>query len=141
MKKTLLLTFFSIAIGSAFAQTGCYSEWKKAFEERGFYAVADEVHRNVYISFIEGDESFCVAGKVRVENGRIVSIWLMFEDGTYDLMESDKFSSKTKQPPKIENGISEEILTKEGERLYIIFVDKIKPKKKQYKTVGGPDGL
>jgi len=128
-------------LGGAFAQTGCYTEWKTAFTERGAYAVTDEVHRNVYISFIEEGESFCVAGKVRVEYGKIVSIWLMYEDGTYDLMEADSFSSKTKLPPTIVNGISEEIITKDGQHLYIIFVDKIKPKKKTYKTVGGPGDL
>ena len=141
MKRTFLLTVFSMIIGTSFAQTGCFSEWKAAFDERGSYAVADEVHRNVYISFVEEGESYCVAGKVRVEYGKIVSIWLMFDDGTYDLMEADKFSSKTKQPPTVTNGISEEIITKEGEHLYIIFVDKLKPKKKTYKTVGGPGDL
>ncbi|MBK6525305.1 MAG: hypothetical protein IPG07_06965 [Crocinitomicaceae bacterium] len=103
---------------------------KKTLNERGPYAIGDEVHRNVYISFIEDGESYCVAGKARVEYGKIVSIWLMFEDGTYDLMESDKFSNKTKGAPTIVNGISEEIITKDGQHLYIIFVDKIKPKKK-----------
>ena len=141
MKRTFLLTLFSLIVGAGFAQTGCYAEWKAAFDDRGSYAIADEVHRNVYIAFIEEGESICVAGKVRVEYGKIVSIWLMFEDGTYDLMEADKFSSKTKQPPTIVNGISEEIITKEGEHLYVIFVDKIKPKKKTYKTVGGPGDL
>ena len=141
MKRIFLLTFFSALIGGAFAQTGCYSEWKKAFTERGAYAVTDEVHRNVYISFIDGTESYCVAGKVRVEYGKVVSIWLMYEDGTYDLLEAVSFTSKTKQAPIIDNGISEEIITKDGEHLYIIFVDKLKPKKKTYKTVGGPGDL
>lgn len=141
MKRTILLGFLSLIFMAANAQTGCYEEWKKAFDERGAYSIGDEVHRNVYIAFVEGGESFCVAGKARVEYGKIVSIWLMYEDGTYDLMESDKFSNKSKQAPAITNGISEEIITKEGEHLYVIFVDKIKPKKKQYKTVGGPGDL
>jgi hypothetical protein len=141
MKRIFLLTLFTLIIGAGFAQTGCYAEWKAAFDDRGSYAITDEVHRNVYIAFIEEGESYCVAGKVRVEYGKIVSIWLMFEDGTYDLMEADKFSNKTKQPPIVTNGISEEIITKDGEHLYIIFVDKIKPKKKTYKTVGGPGDL
>jgi hypothetical protein len=141
MKRILLLSFFTLILGSSFAQTGCYADWKKAFDERGSYAIGDEVHRNVYISFIEDGESYCVAGKARVEYGKIVSIWLMFEDGTYDLMEADKFSNKTKGAPTIVNGISEEIITKDGQHLYIIFVDKIKPKKKTYKTVGGPGDL
>lgn len=141
MKRTILLGFLTLIFGASFAQTGCYAEWKKAFDERGAYAVGDEVHRNVYIAFIDGTDSYCVAGKARVEYGKIVSIWLMFEDGTYDLMESDKFSTKAKTAPTVINGISEEIITKDGEHLYIIFVDKIKPKKKTYKTVGGPGDL
>ena len=138
MKRIFLLFIFSITFGGAFAQTGCYAEWKAAFTERGAYAVTDEVHRNVYISFVEDGESYCVAGKARVEFGKIVSIWLMYEDGTYDLLEADSFSNKTKQAPVIDNGISEEIITKDGQHLFIIFVDKLKPKKKTYKTVGGP---
>lgn len=138
MKRIILPGIFSLILGTTFAQTGCYAEWKAAFDERGSYAIGDEVHRNVYIAFVEEGESYCVAGKARVEYGKIVSIWLMFEDGTYDLMEADKFSTKAKTSPGIVNGISEEIITKEGEKLYIIFVDKIKPKKKTYKTVGGP---
>ncbi len=138
MKRIILPGIFSLILGTTFAQTGCQTEWKAAFDERGSYAIGDEVHRNVYIAFVEEGESYCVAGKARVEYGKIVSIWLMFEDGTYDLMEADKFSTKTKTSPGIVNGISEEIITKEGEKLYIIFVDKIKPKKKTYKTVGGP---
>ena len=141
MKRIILLGFFALMLGGAFAQTGCYAEWKKAFDERGAYAVGDEVHRNVYIAFVEEGDSYCVAGKARVEYGKIVSIWLMFEDGTFDLMEADKFTNKAKGAPTIINGISEEIITKEGEHLYIIFVDKIKPKKKTYKTVGGPGDL
>ncbi|MBK7130759.1 MAG: hypothetical protein IPM74_04100 [Crocinitomicaceae bacterium] len=138
MRRIILLSFFTLMIGGSFAQTGCYTEWKTAFDERGSYAIGDEVHRNVYIAFVEDGESYCVQGKARVEYGKIVSIWFMFEDGTYDLMESDKFTNKAKAAPGIVNGISEEIITKDGEHFYIIFVDKIKPKKKSYKTVGGP---
>jgi hypothetical protein len=76
MKRILLLSFFTLILGSSFAQTGCYADWKKAFDERGAYAIGDEVHRNVYISFIEDGDSYCVAGKARVEYGKIVSIWL-----------------------------------------------------------------
>ena len=140
MKKTLTLFLFTFLISGAYAQSGCLQEWRDAFKKRGAYSVSDDMHRRVYISFVSDGESTCVAGKARVENGRVVSIFLQFEDGTYELMDMD-FTNKDGRPPAIEDGVSEEIITEEKEHLYIIFVDKLKPKKKEYKTVGGPGDL
>ena len=58
--------------------------------------------------------------------------------GEHDFHCSYKGIESLEGAPSIVNGISEEIITKDGQDLYIIFVDKIKPKKKTYKTVGGP---
>lgn len=140
MKSTVLLLFFTFLFSGAFAQTGCLQEWKKVFEERGAYTVSDDMHRKVYISFVEDGESWCVAGKARVENGKVVSVFLQYEDGTYELMDM-KLLNKSGKAPGIENGISEEIINEENEHFYVIFVEKLKPKKKQYKTVGGPGDI
>jgi len=137
MKRTILLLFLTFSLSGAFAQTGCLAEWKKAFAERGAYSVSDDMHRLVYISFVENGESWCVLGKARVENGKVVSVFLQYEDGTYELMDM-KLTNTTGKAPGIENGISEEIINEENEHFYVIFVEKLKPKKKEYKTVGGP---
>jgi hypothetical protein len=137
MKHTLTLLVLTFALSGAFAQSGCLQEWRDAFEERGSYSVSDDMHRKVYISFVEDGESSCVAGKARVENGRVVSIFFQYEDGTYELMDLD-FANKDGRPPSIENGVSEEIISEDKQHLFIIFVEKLKPKKKEYKTVGGP---
>ena len=137
MKNTLTLLCLTFLFSGAYAQSGCLQDWRDAFEKRGSYSVADDMHRKVYISFVEGNESYCLSGKCRVENGRIVSIFLQFEDGTFELMDME-FHNKDGRPPSISDGISEEIINEKKEHFYVIFVDKLKPKKKEYKTVGGP---
>jgi len=139
MKSTILLLFLTFFISGAFAQTGCLDEWRKVFEDRGAYSVSDDMHRKVYISFVENGESYCVLGKARVENGKVVSVFLQFEDGTYELMDM-KLVNAAGKAPGVVNGISEEIINEENEHFYVIFVEKLKPKKKEYKTVGGPPG-
>lgn len=139
MKKTLLLFLFSLVVTGAFSQ-GCLEAWKDAFAKRGAYTVSDDMHRKVYVHFHAGEDSYCVAGKARVENGAVVSVFLQFEDGTYELMDM-KINNLKGMPATISNGISEEIVNEEGDHFYVIFVEKLKPKKKEYKTVGGPGDI
>ena len=137
MKKSLLLLFFSALFMSSYAQEGCFSQWKEVFTKRGAYTVMDDMHRKVIISFIENGESNCVYGKVRVENGKIVSVFTQFDNGDWELMEG-KISNSSKSAPTIQNGISELIINENGEKFRILFIEKIKPKKKSYKSAGGP---
>lgn len=139
MKKTLLFLLFSVAFSGVYAQ-GCLEAWKAAFQKRGAYTVSDEMHRKVYIHFEDGPDSYCVAGKARVENGKVVSVFLQYEDGNYELMDQ-KLTTPSGGAPSISNGISDEIVNEKKEHFYVIFVEKLKPKKKPYKTVGGPDDL
>lgn len=139
MKRTLLFFLVTCCLSGAYSQ-GCVDAWRKAFKERGAYTVGDDMHRLVYINFIQGEDSYCVSGKARVENGRVVSIFLMFEDGTYELMDM-KINNKEGKPASITNGVSEEIINEQGDRFYVIFVEKLKPKQKEYKTVGGPGDI
>ena len=140
MKRTILLLFITFLVSGAYAQTGCLEEWRAAFETRGAYSVSDDMHRKVYISFVKSGESVCLSGKARVENGKIVSVFLQFEDGTYELMDM-KLANKEGKAPGVSNGISEEIINEDQEHFFVIFVEKLKPKKKEYKTVGGPGDL
>ena len=141
MKKSILsiiVIFISIA---SMAQGECFIRLQKAFDDRGSYSVSDDMHRNVIISYFqEGGGSYCISGKARVENGLIVSIFMQFDDGTYDLMEKAFYNSK-KTPPVIVNGISEMIYNADGEKFKIVFIDLLKPKKKTYKSVEIPDDL
>lgn len=139
MKKVLLLLPFAIISFSGFSQD-CFLRLQKAFDERGAYSVADDMHRNVYVSFFEEDGSVCYKGKTRVEDGFITSVFLQFDDNTYELMEKRFYNAK-KQKPIIVNGITEMIQTADGERFKIVFIESLKPKKKSYKQVELPDDL
>ena len=141
MKRIFTLLFFTFLFSGSYAQTGCLQEWRNAFEKRGAYAVSDDMHRNVYVSFVEDGESSCVAGKARVENGHIVSVFVQYEDGTYELYLDGKIVNPQGKEVTVTNGVSDEIVTSEGEHIFIIFVQKLKPKKKEFKTVGGPGDL
>jgi hypothetical protein len=143
MRKSLLALMFIGLSVSAIAQKkemNCFERLDNAFKERGAYTIADAVHVGVILSFFEGDNVKCLAGKVRVENGKIISIFIKYIDGNYELMDI-KFYNSQKQPPSITNGISELILTQDGQKLRVVFTDALKPKKKPFQEAVLPDDL
>lgn len=140
MKKGLLLLTSVFLTLSLTAQSDCFKKLEDAFAKRGAYTVADDMHRNVIISYFEKDGTSCVSGKARVENGQIVSIFIQYSDNTYELLDK-KFYNDKKAPPTISNGISEMIFTPDGEKFKIIFIEKLKPKQKIVKEVTLPDDL
>lgn len=141
MKKTLLALLALVLTTTVFAQEPtCFERLEKAFEKRGSYTVADDMHRNVIISFFEDGETFCVKGKARVENGVVAAIFVFYDDLTSELFDK-KFYNRAKKEPTISNGISEMIYTADGEELRIVFIDKLKPKSKKYKSAELPDDL
>jgi len=140
MKKGLLFLSSMLLTLSLSAQSDCFKKLEEAFTKRGAYTVADDMHRNVIISYFEKEGTSCVSGKARVENGQIVSIFIQYDDGTYELIES-KFYNEKKAPPSIINGISEMIYTPDGEKFKIVFIEKLKPKQKTVKEVTLPDDL
>ena len=142
MKKQLLI-LLTILISStlAFAQEDCYTRLENAFKERGSLSVSDDIHSNVIICFFDNEGTRCVGGKVRVDNGTITSVFLQFEDDTYDMMTEKFYSTAKRMPPSINNGISEMIQTARGEKFKVVFIKKLKPKKKAYKQISLPDDL
>lgn len=118
----------------------CFDRLEKAFTERGSTAVANDWHHNVILSYFEDGEYYCLTGKVRVENGTVVSIFVQYVDGEYEKVKGE-FSNLEGNPPSIINGISEMIKTSSGERLKVVFIDNLKPKKKKYKPADLPDDL
>ncbi len=140
MKKSLLLVLTVFIAMTASAQD-CFTRLQKAFDTRGAYAVADDMHRNVILTFFESDgTSYCISGKARVEKGLVQSVFKQFEDDAYELMEK-KFYNAQKQPPVIVNGITEMIYNTDGEKFKVVFIDALKPKQKSYKEITLPDDL
>lgn len=146
MKKTLLFALIGIFIlagNLSFAQKedlNCFEKYQKAFEERGAYAISDNIYRNVLISFFDGDDVFCIRGKVRVEQGYVTSIFYYYDDGSVELYDK-KFANLKNEPPTIANGISEMIQNADRQKLRIIFADKLRPKHKSLQRVSVPDDL
>jgi len=137
---TLMLLTLSVSVLAQKKELNCFEKMEAAFKERGSYTIADEMHRKVIVSFFEGDEAMCVNGKVRVENSKISSIFLQYSDATYEIFDV-KFYNQNKQAPGINNGISELILTSDGQKLRIVFIDQLRPKKKQFQQATIPDDL
>ena len=52
-----------------------------------------------------------------------------------------KFYNQQKNPPKVTNGISEMIFVEDGQKLRVVFIDKLKPKAREYKQAALPDDL
>lgn len=141
MKKTLLVILSFLTLNGLFAQEeGCFDKLQKAFEKRGAYTIADDMHRNVILSFFTNDGQECLNGKVRVENGNITSIFIQYNEGDYELLEK-KFWNPQKNPPKVTNGISEMIHIADGQKLRVVFIEKLKPKQREYKTADLPSDL
>jgi len=137
---TLMLLTLTVSVLAQKKDLNCFEKMESAFKERGAYTVADEMHRKVIVSFFEGDDVMCVNGKVRVENGKISSIFLQYSDATYEIMDV-KFYNQSKQAPNISNGISEMIQTADGQRLRVVFIEQLRPKKKQFQQATLPDDL
>jgi len=133
----IIISILTFTIAQA-QEENCYDRLEKAFKERGAYTVSDDIHRNVIVVFFEDEETYCVKGKARVENGTVSSIFIYYDDNTSELFDK-KFYNQKKQAPTISNGISEMIMTSDNERLKIVFVEKIKPKRKQFKEAIIPD--
>ncbi|MFZ9847963.1 MAG: hypothetical protein ACO3EE_07405 [Flavobacteriales bacterium] len=141
----ILLSF--LLLGSSLlmnAQTqpalNCFEKYAKKFEERGANTVEDGWHEGVVISIRKGSTAECIPGKVKVENGKIVSIYRQFSDGTYEETPMKK-TYKSGSEITIVNGISYSMLTTEDEVINIIFPKQIKPPKKQFKAAADPDNL
>ncbi|MFZ5551709.1 MAG: hypothetical protein ACOZCO_01235 [Bacteroidota bacterium] len=141
MKKCLLALFLSIPALAVVAQSttkkelSCYEAYKKEFDERGAYNVEDGKYTGVVVAITTADGTECVSAKVQVEEGFVTTIWLQYEDNTFDFLDR-KYKGPAKA--KIVNGITDALVTTTGESIYVIFVDKIRPKKKQLKKITGP---
>ncbi len=136
MKKLYVLFLISVFTSSALAQnSSCFEDYKKVFENRGAYPVEDGTHNNVILSNETKDVTECYICTVKVINGEVAEIAIHFEDDTKDLV---IFQFKDKLPWTIHNGISRTRVTNKDEKIHLMFTDKIKPKKKEYKKAPLP---
>ena len=128
MHRGLLLSFFFIGqLFIAQSQSDCFFKLEKAFTERGANTVPDAMHKNVVICFFNQERMGCFSGKVRVEGGKITSIFLQYSDDSFVLYD-DPFVNAFKKAPTIKNGISEMIYSSKGETFKVVFMDQLKPK-------------
>ena len=128
MHRGLLLSL--LFIGQLFiaqSQTDCFLKLEKAFTTRGANPVPDAMHKNVVICFFNKERMGCFSGKVRVEGGKITSVFLQYSDESYELY-NDPFVNSSKKAPSIKNGISEMIYSSKGEQFKVVFMDQLKPK-------------
>lgn len=140
MNRSLFTLLFISLIFTGYSQENCFQRMEKAFKERGAYTVSDDIHRHVIISFFENNEVFCVTGKARVTDGRIASVFLQYNDGTYQLMDQ-RITNKSDLPARITNGISEMIYAADGQKFRVVFIEKLKPKPREYKQAVLPNDL
>lgn len=147
MKKIILSVLIFCTSTIIFAQEKeteesdqtCYQKYASIFEKRGATEVADGVYNDVIISFRKGSMAECYYGKVEVRNQKINinEMYLRFEDDTYE-----KVNRKFRYPDQtidITNGMSRTMITVDDELITILFVKKIKPKKKSYSKAPDPN--
>ena len=128
MLRGLLLSILFISqLFNAQSQTDCFLKLEKAFTIRGANPVPDAMHKNVAICFFNKERVGCFYGKVRVEGGKITSVFLQYSDDSYVLYD-DPFVNALKKAPTIKNGISEMIYSSKGEQFKVVFMDQLKPK-------------
>lgn len=141
MKHLLLsILFISTALFSSAQEAEeltCLQKYQQIFEKRGSNHVPDGMERNVIVSVSDKFGTNCFYGKARVEGNKVTSIFIKVEDESYELFESKDF--KTPYGAPINNAISEPWVTKEGKTMQVVFIDYIKPKKKQYMKAPDPD--
>lgn len=141
MKSIFVLTTALLLGTVSFSQEAdCLKKLEHSFASRGSYTVEDAIHKNVIVVKLSLTGNSCYNGKVRVENGSISSIFIELEDSTFTLLDK-KFTNEKNTNPVIENGISELIITEDGEKFKIVFIDKLKPKAKSFKEAVIPEDL
>ena len=144
MKKLLSTLVLSLFVLVAFGQkkepeATCFTKYAKVFEQRGAFEVNDSTYEDVVITIRKGTMADCFYGKVIVKNGviDINSLALRFEDNTYEKL--DVTFKYQKKPIRVINGMSSIIFTEDEELINVLFVKKIKPKKKKYAKAAEPD--
>ncbi|HVA97624.1 MAG TPA: hypothetical protein VNG53_01915 [Bacteroidia bacterium] len=149
MKKIITLVLFSIlfcfglkaqntdSTNNAASETNCYIKWAKIFEVRGADTVGDGWHNNVIVCIRRGSAADCYDGKVLVKDGAVTQIYLKIVDGTYQLLQK---KLRYTFALTVINGMSKTTITTNDELINVLFIKKIKPKKKPFAEAPEPTG-
>lgn len=109
---------YELAKNGLFKNKECYSSdcWAclyNAFNKRGSYPVANKVHENAVVSFMNEGESFCISAKVEVDEGYLTKIYLKKTTGDFEEYKEEFYKDLfTKEKPKFEDGMTGHVKTK-----------------------------
>jgi len=117
-------------------ELNCYNKWAIKFEERGAEDVEDGTYTDVIITSRIGNKATCHQGKVQVLKGKIIKMYILLSDGTYEEIKRT-WKNKSNENMTVVNGISTSAFTVHNEVINVIFPSKLKPKKA--KPVNAPE--
>jgi hypothetical protein len=151
MKKNLqfLLALSILLIGtiSANAQSTCYDDYHKLFNDRGAAPVPDGTHE-VVITVRDGNKCDCLMGKVEVKDNQIVKTYgVILEDGSVKKV-GIKMNSRMKETENnealyldINNGLSSTFLSDDNKMVNAFFIKQLNPKAKAFKLAPPANSL
>ncbi len=128
-----------LLIGSSFSAQDlftCYDQWRKVFENRGADPVNDGIHDNIVVTIRTGDVAECVTARAIVKGGVVIEIAYYFDDNTFEKVE---YEWESPGEWSIHNGMSRTKTTVDDEMINVMFINKIKPKKKKVKKAPVPN--
>jgi hypothetical protein len=132
MKKLIVLSAtllsFNFYAQDKPVELNCYNKWAAKFEERGADPVADGVYDDVIITNRQGAKATCNNGRAEVKQGKLMKMYLLLSDGTYEEVKRT-WKDKSNENIPVINGISSSMLTIHGELFNVIWPKKIKAKK------------
>jgi len=132
------ILIFSSTI-NANAQSNCYEEYLKVFQDRGASPIPDGIHE-VVVTVREGNKSDCYMGKAEVKNNQIVqTLGVILEDGSVKKM-GVKLNAKYNDANNpailymdIVNGMSSAFLSDDNKLMNIFFIKQLNTKAKSIK--------
>ena len=152
MKNLFLLLLvtpilFFCSTNNVFAQSNCYDDYFKVFNERGANAVPDGIHEVVF-TIRDGNKADCYMGKVEVKNNRIVNtLGVMLEDGSLKKMGfqlNAKYTDASNPAilyMEIVNGMSAAFLSEDNKLVNIFFIKQLNSKARSIKLAPPANSL
>lgn len=135
MIKKVLLTFaVTLAAINIKAQTeeprelNCYNKWSQKFDERGADEVEDGIYTDVIITSRIGAKANCWSGKAEVRGKKLVKLYIIKEDDTYEEVVRT-WKGNSNKDVVIINGVSASMITVHNELINVLWPKKIKAKK------------
>lgn len=134
IKKVLLAFAVTLAAINIKAQTEepreltCYNKWSQKFDERGADEVEDGVYTDVIITSRIGAKANCWSGKAEVRGKKLVKLYIIKEDDTYEEVVRT-WKGNSNKDVVIINGVSASMITVHNELINVLWPKKIKAKK------------